>query len=427
MTDVRPDPASAAAATAAHSLGSASGVRLIAFGFLLTFLSSFGQTFFIGLFSDDLRDTLQLGDGAFGTVYSTATLVSAFCIFWGGALIDRVSLRTFLSATLILLATGCVLLTRAQSIAWLILAFFLLRFAGQGLLTHTAMTTLARHFTAARGRALSFALLGHPAGEAVLPLAAVSLAVLAGWRSVWLAAAVLALVLLPLLIWLPSRAASLHASTTQQQDADTSTAPAAVFTVRDATRREVMRDRRFHLLVPSMLLPAFIVTGAFIHQTRLIAEKDWTLTWFAASFAAFAGAQVAAMLSAGPLIDRYSARRLAPWFLIPITLACLAVALLDGAWVAVAFMAGGGLTTGFSMTTVTALWAELYGVKHLGAIRALSVSLLIFATALAPALFGWALELGISFAAILAGCATAGAIGTTLAWIALVSRRFRAD
>ncbi len=408
--------------------GAGAGVRLIVFGFLLTFLSSFGQTFFIGLFSDDLRETLQLGDGAFGTLYSTATVASALCVFWAGALIDRIPLRTYLSAALILLIVGCVLIIRSHSVVWLGVAFFLLRFAGQGLLTHTAATTLARRFTVRRGRALSFALLGHPTGEAILPVAAVALAALAGWRSVWLGAGVLILLLWPLLLWLPSAAGRAAGERPPEDRAAASAQPAtAVIETHDATRREVMRDRRFHLMLPSVLLPPFIITGAFIHQTRLIAEKEWTLTLFAASFVVFAAAQVAGMLGAGPLIDRYGARRIAPWFMLPITVACVSVALLDGTWVAVPFMAGGGLTTGVAMTTVTALWAELYGVKHLGAIRALSVSILIFATAMAPALFGWALELGIRFTSLLAVCAVAGAGATILAWMALASNRFRAD
>jgi MFS family permease len=406
------------------TLTSGAGRQLLAFGFLLTFLSSFGQTFFIGLFSDELRTSLGLGEGAFGTLYSAATLASAFCVFWAGAWIDRVALRVYLTAAVALLIAGCLLLTRSQHVATLALAFFLLRFAGQGLLTHTAVTTLARHFFAARGRALSIALLGHPAGEAVLPFVAVVIIGAFGWQSVWIGAAALALIVLPLLLKLgpaarrvPSPAA---VSATQGHGAHTDDRSAAT---PDATRRDVLRDRRFHLLIPTVLLPPFIITGMFIHQTRLIAEKDWTLSWYALSFVAFAAAQVAGMLGAGPLVDRLSARRIAPFYLLPLGFACVLVTLTDHPWVALPFMAGGGLTTGIAMTTVTALWAELYGVTHLGAIRALSVSLLIFATALAPALFGWTLEAGISFASILLACAAASATAAVLAHRALAPAR----
>ena len=43
--------------------------RWISGGFLLTFFSSFGQTFFIGLSGEELRAKFDLSDGEFGGVY----------------------------------------------------------------------------------------------------------------------------------------------------------------------------------------------------------------------------------------------------------------------------------------------------------------------------------------------------------------------
>jgi MFS family permease len=395
-------------------------VQLLAFGFLLTFFSSFGQTFFIGLFSEELRAIVRLGDGAFGTVYSAATLASAVCVFWAGSLIDRVALRAYVATAAALLAVGCLLLTRADHVLLLLGALFLLRFAGQGLLTHTAVTTMARHFVAARGKALSAALLGHPAGEAVLPIAAVAIMAGAGWQRVWLLAAGLVLAAVPLLMWLPSAGAQpvvVHSPLRGTGDmlARNTSRP-------DATRREVIRDRRFYLLLPTVLLPSFVVTGVFIHQARLVAEQGWTLTWFAAAFMAFAAGQITGMLGAGPLIDRFSARRVVLLYLIPMAFACLAINLTDHRLVAFGFMAGAGLTTGTSAPTGTALWAELYGVMHLGAIRAMMASFLITSTALAPALFGWLLVGGVTFESILLACAAAAVVCALLARFALAAK-----
>ncbi len=46
------------------------------------------------------------------------------------------------------------------------------------------------------------------------------------------------------------------------------------------------------------------------------------------------------------------------------------------------------------------MWAEVYGVAHLGAIRALASALMIFSTALSPAALGWLIDFGISVEAI---------------------------
>lgn len=393
-------------------------LRLLAFGFLATFTSSFGQTFFIGLFGEDLRHATGLGAGAFGTLYSAATLTSAVCIFWAGGLIDRVPLRAYVAGAALLLAAGCLALSLTGGVAWLAAALFLLRFSGQGLMSHTAVTTIARHFTRARGRALSTALLGHPTGEALLPVPAVALAAAAGWHASWWAATGILLAILPVLLWLAApavdgrRGASVAATATQRR----TTLPQ-----RDASRREVLRDRRFHLLLPTLLLPGFVATGVFIHQAALVAEKGWTATWFAATFTAFAAGQVGGMIGSGPLIDRLTARRLMPFYLLPLGVACVAATLTDAPWIAVPFMAGSGLTSGAAGATGTALWAELYGVTHLGAIRALASSTMVLSTALAPVIFGWLIESGVDFESLLLGCAAAVAAAVLLARAAVAA------
>ena len=390
-------------------------LRLLAFGFLLTFLSSFGQTFFIGLFSEELRAASGLNHGAFGTVYSAATLASAVCMFWAGALIDRTTLRSYVTAAALLLTAGCILLITAEDVLWLAAAFFLLRFAGQGLLTHSAVTSAVRFFERARGKALAIVLLGHPAGEAVLPLMAVLIAASAGWRSVWMLAAAVLVIAIPGVAHFCARSISGPAKGIERSSTVHVTRTQPV----DASRGEVLRDRRFHFLLPTLLLPGFVLTGVFIHQRHLVDEKGWELSWFAASFMAFAGAQVVGTLSSGPLIDRFTARRLAPFYLLPLGAACIAINMTDDRLVAIPFMIGAGLTLGMAASIVTVLLAEIYGVTHLGAIRALAVSTMIMSTALAPAIFGWLLEFDVGFGSILAVCSVGVAAGAVLARIAL--------
>ncbi|MBN1239396.1 MAG: MFS transporter [Gammaproteobacteria bacterium] len=411
-------------------------LRLLAFGFTSTFLSGFGQTFFIGLFSGDLQQATGLGAGSFGALYSGATLASAVTIFWVGGLIDRVALRSYAAAAVLLLAAGCLVMALADGVALLAAALFLLRFAGQGLMPHAAVTTVARHFTRARGRALSTVLVGHPAGEALLPVPAVAIAAAGGRDAVWLIASAAMLAALPLLVWLATpavRAASSAATAASSGPTASSRAPtvassaptaasSAPTPAPDASRHEVLRDRRFHLLLPTLLLPGFVVTGVLIHQAALVYEKGWTAAWFAGAIAAFAAGQITGMVGSGPLIDRITARRLVPFYLLPLAAACIAATLTDARWIALPFMLGMGITSGASGAVSTALWAELYGVKHLGAIRALAASTMVLSTALAPALFGWLLEAGVGFEALLLGCAAAAAVALALATSAVGAR-----
>lgn len=307
------------------------------------------------------------------------------------------------------------LLTLAQNVWWLILALFLLRFAGQGLLPHTAVTSIAQFYQRTRGKALSIVLLGHPAGEAILPLAAVLIATSAGWPVVWMLAAAVLLAATPVLSKLCVEL-RLHL---KQRGLGLTQTERIVGQSTDASRSDVLQDGRFYLLLPALLLPSFVLTGVFIHQGPLIEEKGWELSWFASSFMSFAGAQVVGMMGVGRLIDRLSAMRLMPFHLLPLGLVCLVIALTDHRLVAMLFMVGAGLTAGTASTIVTAMWAEIYGVTHLGAIRALGTSVMILSTAMAPPLFGGLLDNGVAFESILVACAVSIAGAVLLGRIAM--------
>jgi sugar phosphate permease len=388
--------------------------RLLIFGFLLTLLSGLGQTFFIGLFSAELRESLGLSDSAFGMAYSFATLTSAICMLWAGGLIDRIAVPLFAVGSVGLLSAGYLLLLLVGNVFILTIALFLLRFGGQGLLTHTAVTSIACYFGRARGKALSIALLGHPTGEAFLPPIMVLLAASAGWRFVWILAAILLLIACPLLLYLGRGSSFRH-----QDQVTGSTATDGIKTrSHDSSREDVLRDRRSYLLLPTLLVPGFILTGIFIHQARLMEQKGWALSWFAASFVIFAGTQAMGMLSVGSLIDRLTATRLMPFYLMPLGLACVALSLFNDSLVLIPFMAGAGLTAGVGTSIVTAMWAETYGLTYLGAIRALGTSGMILSTALSPPLFGWLIEREVRVISILLACALSIAVASTLAHIA---------
>ena len=291
--------------------------RFLAFGLLMAFFSSFGQTFYIGVFSLDIRTAFDLTHGDFGLVYSIATLASAMCLVWAGRQIDRIDLRLFTGLVCMALAMACLLMAVVPSLALLYVAIFAMRFTGQGLMSHTALTSIARYFHDNRGRALSFANLGFPAGQAVFPLIGVALIAAFGWREAWLIVAiVLATTLAPLMLWLLKGHGERHRRLLAQS-ASTGAAPAG--TTSQWTRRDVLRDPRFYLLAPSALALSFIFTGIFFHQVHLTEAKGWSLSWFATCFIVLAATSVASLVVSGPIIDRLSAARVFPFILLPIS------------------------------------------------------------------------------------------------------------
>ena len=169
-------------------------------GVLLTFLSSFGQTFFISIFAGHIMGTFELSHGEWGLIYGVGTFTSAAIMVWAGGLTDRFRVRSLAPVILVLLALAC--LGMALNPVWwgLFVVIFALRFAGQGMTSHIAIVAMSRWFIATRGRALAIATTGFAVGEALLPLIFVALMVLIDWRILWLVAAVISLLgILPLL------------------------------------------------------------------------------------------------------------------------------------------------------------------------------------------------------------------------------------
>ncbi len=359
-------------------------------GFLLTFFSGFGQTYYVALFAGHLKTDLVLTEGEFGTLYTIGTLASAALLTWAGKLADTVSIRLLGAGVIAGLAATCLGMSAVSSAWALALVFFGLRFFGQGMLTHVAMTAMGRWFNRKRGRAVAIAALGAPAGEAVLPLAAVAAIGLFGWREAWIAAAALLAVLA-----LPVFGVLLRHERHPTRGPAAATQPEAEGTRRHWTRGEVLRDPAFYGLMPVLLAMPFIITAVFINQVPLVALKGWELAWFAANFPVLAAAHVTSALAAGWLADRLGARRLLTIYLLPLGIGLLLLVFAETRLVLPAVMLLLGASLGFTSTTHGAVWPELYGTRHLGGIRSLTTALAVFASALSPGLVGILMDGGV--------------------------------
>jgi MFS family permease len=366
--------------------------RWLAGGLLFTFFSSFGQTFFISLSAGSVREDYGLTHGGFGTVYMVATLGSALTLPYLGLIVDRYSVRAVTLLVVPMLAAACVLMAFSHHVALLLAAIYLLRLFGQGMMVHNAVTATARWFSAQRGRALSVIILGHNIGDAVLPTAFVATAAAVGWRNGWLLGAAM------LVLALPAIAALVAVDRTPR-----STDPVPrIVDARDWTRAEVVRDPMFYLLMLGVMAPGFIVTTIFFHQVYLVELRGWSLGVFATSFAVSALVNSVFTLVAGQLIDRFSGLALLPFVLVPLGVACLILGLLEAQWTPFLFMAFLGFSNGLSTTLFGALWPEVYGLKHLGAIRALIFSAIVFASAAGPGITGYLIDRGTSYPGMLA-------------------------
>lgn len=391
----------------------ARNARWLAAGGLLTLLSSFGQTFFISIFSGEIQAAHGLTPGGWGLVYTLGTTASAAAMLWAGAQADRHSVRGLGTVVLLGLAGACLLMASAPA-AWALLpAVFALRLAGQGMTGHIASVAMARWFDATRGRALSVAALGFSVGEAVLPLLFVALLGVAGFRALWVLSAALILLAIPLV-----RALLAQERTPRGGGPQLIQTPG--MDARHWRRAEVLRSRLFWAMVPTAMGPSAVVTAFFFLQVHLAEAKGWSHLQLVTLFPLYTATAVGAMLAAGWAIDRFGSGRLVPVFMLPLAASFLVMAEARALGAAALAMVLMGLTQGVNATLAGAFWAEFYGTRHLGAIRAMTAALMVLGSAVGPGVAAALIDAGAPFEAqmpwiaggLVAACAlTALAIG----------------
>ncbi|MEX0970470.1 MAG: MFS transporter [Paracoccaceae bacterium] len=365
-------------------------LRWLSAGFLLTFASAFGQTWFISLFAGTIKAEHGLTDGGWGSLYTAATLCSAGLLFWRGSVADTVRLSYLAPFIALVFAIACIGMATAQSIWFLGLSLFILRFCGQGMFGHIAMTAMGRWFEATRGRAVAITNLGHPASEAFLPVAVVLLIATIGGKPAWLVvAAILGFGVAPLL-WLLLR-------NDRSPQGETNAKQMLGLSGRQWQRRDAMRHWLLPALLPVLLTPGFIGTVVFFHQVHIAEVKGWTLVQMAPGYSAFAVTTVASALAAGWAADRFGPQRLLSFLLLPmgIGVALIAPSQQVVAW----YVALGviGITQGMSSALWGVLLPVVYGTRHLGSVRSLVTTVMVISTAIGPGVTGVLIDRGIDF------------------------------
>ena len=364
-------------------------IRWIAGGFALTYFSSFGQTYFISASVAEWQAAFELSHGEFGRLYMFATLASAACLPFLGRLVDHVAANKMIAFVIPVLAGAALLAGFASSVLVLAFAIFLLRLFGQGMMTHMALTATGRWFHAERGRAISLVVLGHQGGEASIPLAFSVIALAYGFQAGWFTGAFTLLVIgLPFAYWAYSKPREPHSTAADIKK--------PTHLVRSWKRQEVLHDPLFWVLLTGVLAPGFIGTTIFYHQDYMATLNNWPPQLFATSLIVLSMTTVACALLTGAIVDRFGTISILPYFLLPLSAGCFALALSGPAITLFLVMVFLGISYGISSTLFGSLWPELYGTVYLGSIRSVTVSAAVVATAAGPGLTGTLIDQGIT-------------------------------
>ena len=365
-------------------------LKVIIFGFIFTFFSSFGQSFFLGLFNSSIRDTLSITQGQFGSIYASATLLSSFLLIWVGKKIDDINIFKFAFFVTLLLSFSCFFFSKISSIVFLFLAIFLMRFSGQGMMSHTATTTISRYFTKSRGKALSTCWFGLSTAEFILPVLIVYLLTITTWQNIWISISLL------VLIFLPITSFALIKKLNFDSREEIKNEEIKEKDIKQWKRIEVLKDYRFYIVCLNMLAMPWIATGVFVYQSFITESKDWGTFVIAQSFMVYSILSVITLLVSGFLIDKFTSRRLLIFMNLPLMCSVIVLIFFNNPYSAFVFLGLIGISNGFANVLGSSTWAEIYGVKYIGSIKALTTALMVFSTAFGTALFGFLIDKGFS-------------------------------
>ncbi|WP_072090224.1 MFS transporter [Candidatus Pelagibacter communis] len=364
-------------------------LKVIVFGFIFTFFSSFGQSFFLGLFNSSIRDALSITHGQFGSIYASATLLSSIVLVWIGKKIDDVNILKFASYVIIFLSASCFIFSKISSVIFLFVGIFLMRLAGQGLSSHTATTTISRFFEKNRGRALSTGWLGLSLAEFIMPVLIVFLLTFIEWRDIWVSISILVILVLPVATFLLVKDVKLDTREESKIEENNKE-------IKQWKRIEVLKDYRFYIICMTMLAMPWIATGSFVYQSFISSSKEWGPYVIAQSFMAYSILSVITLFISGFLIDKFSSRKLLIYMNIPLLFGTIVLYYFNAPLSSFVFFGLVGVTNGLANVLGSSTWAEIYGVKYIGSIKALTTALMVFSTAFGTALFGFLIDIGFS-------------------------------
>ena len=363
-------------------------IKVIIFGFIFTFFSSFGQSFFLGLFNESIRNELDITHGQFGSIYASATLLSSIILIWVGKKIDDFDVLKFSFFVISLLAISTFTFSKINSVAFLFVAILLMRFSGQGMMSHTASTTISRYFTNTRGKALSTGWFGLSTAEFLMPVSIIYTLTIMDWRNIWIIISVAIILFLPMVSYFLVKEVKLSS---REHDNEV-----IKENIKQWKRSEVIKDYRFIIIALNMLAMPWIATGIFVYQSFILSAKNWGEYTIAQSFMVYSIASVLTLFVAGYLIDKFTSRKLLIYMNIPFLISLLILIYFQSPISSFFFLGLIGVSNGFANVLGSSTWAELYGVKFIGSIKALTTALMVFSTAFGTALFGLMIDFDFS-------------------------------
>ena len=355
--------------------------------FILTFCSAFGQTFFISLYSAEIRQAFNLSHGEWGLIYSIATLSSAILILFVGGYADKLSAKMMSSIVIFGLMAFVFCMAINSSFIFLIFIILGLRFFGQGMLGHLSMVYCGKWFSKNRGKAVAVANSGYTLAEASLPTIFVILIGIFVWERTWFIAFIICvIILLSILIFL----------TVERDKNDSGNAEITQTGMNNKswTRNEMLKNWVFWLALPGLMTSPMFTTTLFFHQVHLVNVKGWEMSEFVILIPFYSFTSLLSLYIFGYLVDKYNTKNILPFFLLPLILGFTTLASANSYLTLILVFIFLGTMQGAYSVVYGTFFPEFFGTKNLASIRTVGLAVMVLSSAIGPVLSGYFIDLG---------------------------------
>ena len=355
--------------------------------FILTFCSAFGQTFFISLYSGEIRTAFELTHGEWGLIYSCATLSSAILILFVGGYADRSSAKSLSTLVILGLVVFIFLMANNTSKWGLVLIILGLRFFGQGMLGHISMVFCGKWFFKNKGKAVAVANSGYTLAEAIMPTIFVALVGVLSWQTSWYVSILMSILILA--------SVRLLVETERNEGTKPQKENQQVGMLKKSWKRsEMLKSWVFWAAVPGLMTSPMITTTLFFHQVHLVEIKSWELSTYVLFIPAYSAATLLSLYLIGYFVDKFSTKIILPIFLFPLVsgllLLSIATSYLELLFIFILF----GISAGAYIVVYGTFFPEFFGSLYLGSVRTVGVTIMVFSSAIGPVLSGYFIDLG---------------------------------
>lgn len=394
------------------------GWNILLWGIIGMMLSTPGQTTGVSAFTEPLLEALNISRLHLTLAYTIGTIASSFALTPIGKFYDRLGARWMGSASCFVLgivllilsctdhiagALGTLLPQKVATVSTMTLLFFLLRLSGQGVLTLCSRNMVMKWFDRKRGIASGILGVAVGYGFANMPLICHWFIKHIDWNGTWFAMAIAWIFVFTPLIWIffrdnPEDCGLIPDGKRSEKPKRKRQAIQYQFTLPEARR-----TLTFWVFGLALALHSLYITAITFHIESIFTEAGMDGTRGFAMFPAAALVGIAASLIGGWMIDRIALRWFYKLFLLAMAFSLTGFILLSPKWVPLITICF-GLSSGLFGLLMGITWPKYFGREHLGAISGLSMSMLVFASAIGPILLSLSLKLFDSYRISLLAC-----------------------